>query len=154
MKKTTKLSVLTLILAALLGVGTVSGVSTLVNAEEPSGLSAPLAEKVKIGETVEVPEYYHEVNGASQKATANILLPDGTTYVGTSFTAVESGRYVIEYTIGGEVVHTESCLAVMGALDLFSTNVYASMDGLASYKYTPTELDQDAFKGVARPFVP
>ena len=53
MKKTTKLSVLTLILAALLGVGTVSGVSTLVNAEEPSGLSAPLAEKVKMSTMVD-----------------------------------------------------------------------------------------------------
>ena len=124
---------------------TVAGVSVAASGEGKAGLSSPLAETVNIGDVVQVPDYYVELDGKLVKATANILTPDGTVFAGSRFTVNKGGRYVVEYVVNNTVVHTEDCLAVMGAADMFSVNALASVEGIMEYPYLP---ENEAFKGV------
>ena len=124
---------------------TVAGVSVAALGEGKAGLSSPLAETVNIGDVVQVPDYYVELDGKLVKATANILTPDGTVFAGSRFTVNKGGRYVVEYVVNNTVVHTEDCLAVMGAADMFSVNALANVEGIMEYPYLP---DNEAFKGV------
>ena len=124
---------------------TVAGGSVAASGEGKAGLSSPLAETVNIGDVVQVPDYYVELDGKLVKATANILTPDGTVFAGSRFTVNKGGRYVVEYVVNNTVVHTEDCLAVMGAADMFSVNALANVEGIMEYPYLP---DNEAFKGV------
>ena len=124
---------------------TVAGGSVAASGEGKAGLSSPLAETVNIGDVVQVPDYYVELDGKLVKATANILTPDGTVFAGSRFTVNKGGRYVVEYVVNNTVVHTEDCLAVMGAAEMFSVNALASVEGIMEYPYLP---ENEAFKGV------
>ena len=46
------------LLAVAASACTVAGISTVANGEETTGLTAPLSENVKIGQVVEVPDYF------------------------------------------------------------------------------------------------
>lgn len=129
------------LLAVAASACTVAGISTVANGEETTGLTAPLAENVKIGQVIEVPDYYYE----SVKATANIVTPSGTVISGSKFTVDEGGKYVIEYVVDNTVVHSEDCVAVMSASDMFSVNALASVEGISDYAFEPNA----GFSGVA-----
>ena len=145
MKKRTKSFILAFALSLAVGVCTSAGVMALAEDNPTVGMEAPLAETTKLGEVISIPAYYAQVGDKIVKATANVITPSGTVYAGSKFTATEGGRYIVEYTVDGKVVHTEDCLAVIGSTDLFKPNALASVDGIANYKYNP----DDAFKGVA-----
>ena len=121
-------------------------VGLVVRGEVTTGLSAPFVESVRIGTVVQIPDYYVDKGGKSVKATANVITPNGRVFAGSKFTADEGGRYVVEYVVDSAVVHTEDCIAVMGATDMFSVNALASIGGIADYKYLPAG---SGFKGVA-----
>ena len=129
-----------------LAVSICASVGIIALAEQTSGLGLqePLVEQVKIGEVVSIPDYYAEVGGEKVKATANITTPSGVVYSGSKFNATEGGRYIVEYTINGQVVYTDDCLAVIGSMDLLKPNALASIEEIADFKYSPDE----AFKGV------
>ncbi len=122
------------------------GAVTDVKGETPVGLAEPLADRVRIGDVVSIPDYYAESGGTTVKAKSNVTTPDGVTYCGNKFTADRGGRYVVEYVVNDAVVHTEECVAVMGATDMFSVNALAEIDGVADYKYLP---ENSGYGGVA-----
>ena len=145
MKKRTKLTIFTAVLSVAVGICTTAGVLALADNQHEVGLEAPLAERALIGEVVSVPSYYAQSGGEVVKAVANIITPSGNAYAGSKFTVTEGGKYVVEYTVNGLVVHTEDCLGVVGSADLIKTNALASVDGVVNYKYNT----DDAYKGVA-----
>ena len=146
MKKRTKSFLLASALSLMVGTCAFAGVNALAEATQKIGLYGSIAETASIGEVVTLPDYYAEINGYAEKATANVITPSGTVYEGTKFTASEGGKYVIEYTVNGEVVYTHTCLAVISSTDLFQVNALGKVDGLANYKY---KEDDDSLKGVA-----
>ena len=118
-----------------------------VRAEEHSiGLTEPLAAKVRVGETVELPDYYAQSGSETVKAQKIIITPGGDVYGGTKFVASEPGLYTVEYTVNGAVVYSATCMAYIGSVDLISVNALAEVDGIHNYRY---KSDDDAFKGVA-----
>lgn len=145
MKKRTKFSILAATLSVAVGICTTAGIIALADDQREVGLDGVLAERALIGEEVAVPSYYAQSGNEVVKAVANIITPSGNAYAGSKFTVTEGGRYVVEYTVNGAVVHTEDCLGVLGSADLFKTNALASVDGVANYKYNT----DDAYKGVA-----
>lgn len=145
MKKGTKNLILTILLSAAFTLLTCAGIIAVADGNTQAGLSAPLTEKVGVGDTVEIPAFYVEKDGKTVMAQANILFPSGVTYSGTKFTAKEAGRYAVSYSLNGKVLHTEYCTAVLGAEDMFSVNALATVEGIAQYKYA----EGDAYKGVA-----
>lgn len=145
MKKRTKMLILASALSVAVGVCTSVGAIALADNEHEVGLERPLVERALIGEVVSVPSYYVQSGDKVVKAVANIITPSGNAYAGSKFTVTEGGRYVIEYTLNGTVVHTEDCLGVIGSADLFKTNALASVDCVTDYKYNPDA----AYKGVA-----
>ena len=110
------------------------------------GLTQPLTEKVHIGTTVELPDYYVQSGEGTVKAQKSVTTPSGMVYSGSKFVANEPGKYIVEYTVNGAVVDTETCMAYIGSADLFSVNALAEVDGIHNYRY---KSDDDAFKGVA-----
>ena len=146
MKKRTKSFLLTSALSLMVGTCAFAGVNALAEPTQKLGLYGSIAETASIGEVVTLPDYYAEVNGYAEKATANIITPSGVVYEGSKFTATEGGKYIIEYTVNGNVVYTDSCLAVITSTDLFKVNALGKVDGLANYKY---KEDDDSLKGVA-----
>ena len=145
MKKRTKSLILAIVLSVAVCVCTTVGVITLAENQHEVGLDGSLADSAFVGDEVTVPDYYVQADGGVVKAVTSIITPSGNVYAGSKFTVTEGGRYVIEYTLNGVVVHTEDCLAVMGSVDLLKTNALASVDSVTSYKYN----DEDAYKGVA-----
>ncbi len=145
MKKRTKSLILASVLSVAVGVCTSVGIIALADNQHEVGLESPLAERALIGEVVTVPSYYAQSGDKVVKTVANIITPSGNAYAGSKFTVTEGGRYVVEYTLNGAVVHTEDCLGVLGSADLFKTNALASVDGVANYKYN----EDEAFRGVA-----
>lgn len=145
MKKRTKSFILASALSLFVGTCTFVGVNALAEATPKIGLHGSIAETASIGEVVTLPDYYAEIDGYAVKATANIITPSGEVYGGSKFTATEGGKYVIEYTVNGEVVYTDNCLAVIASTDLFEVNALAKVDGIADYKYHQDE----SLKGVA-----
>ena len=145
MKKRTKSFILACALSLAVGVCATVGINALANENPVIGMESPLQETARMGDVVSVPDYYATVGGESVKAKANILSPSGVVYTGSKFTITEGGRYLVQYTVNGEIVHTEDCLAVVGSADMFKTNALASIDKVTNYKYN----EDDAYKGVA-----
>ena len=145
MKKSKKKVLLIAMCASMLAVCSAGGIVGVAESD-PVTPSISFAETIKMGDVVEIPEYYAEINGQSVKATANVVTPSGKVYAGSKFTASEAGKYRIEYVVDGLVVHTLSCTANFGATDLISVNAMASIEGIRNYAYLP---EDDAYKGVA-----
>lgn len=145
MKKNKKNIILTVLLSAAFTALTCAGIIAVADGTPQAGLSAPLTEKVGVGDTVEIPAYYAEKDGKTVLAQANVLFPSGITYAGTKFTAKEAGRYTVSYSLDGKIIHTEYCTAILSAEDMFSVNALATIDGIAQYAYT----ENAAHKGVA-----
>ncbi|MBQ7912473.1 MAG: hypothetical protein IJ308_01865 [Clostridia bacterium] len=103
-----------------------------------------LPESGLIGECYDIPEFFAEINGESVRADVRILAPDGNVYVGTQLKPTMAGQYIVEYTLNGEVVKTETCIIQRRATDFFSVNKFAQVQGITQYRY----LDDPYFKGV------
>lgn len=142
MKKNRKSFILAIsCLSVLAGACAFAGINAFAEDKPAQGLSEPLAATARLGEIVQVPDYYQD----GVKATANILTPSGTVYSGTQFTVREGGRHIVEYVLNGAVVYTDECIAVLGGADMLSVNALANVEGLKDYEYNP----QEAYKGVA-----
>ncbi len=145
MKKSKKGLILKALLTAFVCAFACFGVVAVAGGEVKTGMSAPLTEKVKVGEVVEIPEYYHQDGESLVKANSSVIFPGGKVYVGNKFTASEPGKYTVEYSVNGKTVNTEYCSAVIGAVNLFKVNNFAEVDGVVNYAYKA----DDAYKGVA-----
>lgn len=97
-----------------------------------------------LGETFDVPDYYHLVNGERVKAEVRILTPDGTLYAKERLDVEQIGEYTVQYLVDGDVVSTVSCVALRRPCDMFSVNKYAEIQGIATYAYS----QNPAFSGV------
>ena len=109
------------------------------------GLTAPLTEKVHLGETVPLPDYYVQSGSDMVKAEKRVVAPSGMVYGGNKFVASEPGLYTVEYTVNGALVHSETCMAYIGSQDLLSGNALVEVDGIKNYRFK----EDDAYKGVA-----
>ena len=121
-------------LALALGATVTSGalIAKAVNGEN-SVIELP--ESGFIGECYDIPVFYTEINGESVRADVRILTPDGNVYTGTQLKPTMAGQYVVEYTVDGEVVKTETCLIHRRATDFFSVNNFAQVQGISRYRY-------------------
>ena len=146
MKKRTKNILIRALLVVALSLITCAGVFAFATETKTAGLQGELKEIVKLGEEVQVPEYYAEINGEIKPTNANIIFPSEKVYAGTKFIADEAGNYAINYLYNGKVVHTEHCKVIVGSKDLFTVNNFANVLGVQNYAYEPTN---DDLKGVA-----
>lgn len=72
-----------------------------------------------------------------QTVTARIIAPSGKTYSAKRLELTEIGQYTVEYyNSNGDLVYTKHCVAVRRSTDMFSTNNYAKIKGIDTYKYT------------------
>lgn len=111
-------------------VSMVTVVSVSVFAED----SAVIPESAYIGETYKIPSTV-EVDGNELAVSARVIAPSGKTYAATRLSISEIGRYTVEYIYDGEVVKTQYCVCVRRPTDLISTNSFATVEGIADYKY-------------------
>ncbi len=106
----------------------VAALSVLAYAEN----SAQVPSDGNIGDVYELPTV---VDG--QTVSARVTTPGGTVYAAKRLELSEVGRYTVEYiNSDGDVVATKYCVAVRRPTDMFSTNNYATIDGIETYKYT------------------
>ncbi len=87
-----------------------------------------------IGESYSIPSEI-TVGGGKVNVTARVITPSGKAYSATKLEVSEIGRYTIEYVNGGKVVDTQYCVAIRRPADMISTNNYATVVGVADYKY-------------------
>lgn len=144
MRKKTLVKVLSVVMFALISVSCTLIGSNLFASGDETGLEAEIKTEVKIGETVDIPVYRVEKGGKVVEATAYVTTPEDKVYQSSRFVAEQSGRYTIEYVYDGESVYTAYCTAVPSAMDFFSVNSLATMQGIANYKYQ----EDDTLKGV------
>lgn len=123
----------------LIIVSTVTAVSVAVFAED----TAVIPESAYIGETYKIPSTV-EVDGNQLSVSARVIAPSGKTYAATRLSVSEIGRYTVEYINDGKVVKTQYCVCVRRPTDLVSTNSFATVEGIADYKY----YDSKALSGV------
>ena len=103
MNARTKNILIRALLIIALSLVTCVSIFAIANETKTPGLQGTLKATVKLGEEVQVPDYYAEVDGAVEKTTIQIVYPSSAVYAGSKFTASEAGRYTVNYLYNGKI---------------------------------------------------